>query len=460
MKPIFLVLVCIAPLSVRATADEFSSVVRFVNNDQLSGKLESLSMDRLLWKSPILETPTAFFLKSVLDLNLVPKHPLHEARHEANLTLTNGDTINGQLLAVSDEAVELDTWFAGHLKFRRVMVKAIQINERPSYTYEGPIALSEWTQSNDPPGWSFQNAALISNTAGSIAKDVALADECRISFVAAWRGSFGLKLVFFSDQLNAESPPNGYEISFQQRAIFARSCKTSATLGPGVSAPALQENEKARIEVRASLKSGSIAVFIDGEIVGAWTDPDMAQNKVGRGIHFISINNSPVRISQIGIGPWDGVLEKMPEVNRPGGFRQFEGMEEEPAPATAPEVSDSNRMILRNGDSIAGEVIGIDGDIVKVKTPFKDVKIPVAVLKSVALKPMDLERCKRENGDVRAWFPDGTSIVFRLEAIQETTMTGYSQNFGTAEFQSAAFNRIEFNIYDRKLEDLRVMNKW
>ena len=460
MKPILVTLFLTSALQVFASADEFKSVVRFVNNDQLSGKLESLSTDRLLWKSPILEAPTSFFLKSVLDLNLAPEHPIRDARHEALLTLTNGDTVNGQLLAVSDDAIELDTWFAGHLKFRRVMVKSIQINERASYIYQGPTGIEGWTQSNDPPDWTYQNSALISTAAGSVAKDVNLPDECRISFDAAWRGSFGLKLVFFSDQLKAESPPNGYEISFQQRAVFARSCKTSATLGPGATASALQENEKAKIEVLASLKTGAIAVYVNGEIIGAWTDPDMAQNKVGRGIHFVTINASPVRISQIGVGPWDGVIEKMPEPNRPGGFRGFEGMEDESSPAVAEEEDKGNRMILRNGDSIAGEVLGINDDIITIKTPFKDVKIPVALLKSVALKPMDPERCKRENGDVRAWFPDGTSIVFRLESIGEKIITGYNQNFGTADFKIAAFSRIEFNIYDRKLEDLRVMNKW
>lgn len=448
------------PLPICAIADEFKSVVRFVNNDQLSGRLESLSTDRLIWKSPILEAPASFFLKSVLDLNLAPEHPIRNSRYEALLTLTNGDTVNGQLLAVSDETVELDTWFAGNLKFRRVMVKAIEINERPSFIYHGPTGIEDWTQSSDPPDWSYQNSALISSAASSVAKDVNLPDECCISFEAAWRGSFGLKFFFFSDQLKAESPPNGYEISFQQRAIFARSCKTGATLGPGGTAPVLQENEKAKIEVRASLKSGSIAVFVNGEIFGAWTDPDMAQNKVGRGIHFVTINSSPVRISQIGVGLWDGVIDEMPEPQRPGGFRAFEGMEDEPSPPAAEKVDEGNRMILRNGDSIAGEVLGINDDIVTIKTPFKDVKVPVAVLKSVALKPADLERCKRENGDVRAWFPDGTSLVFRLESITEKTITGYNQNFGTADFKIAAFSRIEFNIYDRKLEDLRVMNNW
>jgi hypothetical protein len=81
-------------------------------------------------------------------------------------------------------------------------------------------------------------------------------------------------------------------------------------------------------------------------------------------------------------------------------------------------------------------------------------------MRSVALKPVDLERSKLENGDVRGTFPDGTSMVFRLDGTGEGTLTGYSQNFGTATFKLAAFNRIEFNIYDPDLEDIRKASGW
>ena len=101
----------------------------------------------------------------------------------------------------------------------------------------------------------------------------------------------------------------------------------------------------------------------------------------------------------------------------------------------------------------------VDG-MITVKTPFREVKLPVGLLRSVALKPVDLERSKRENGDVRAWFPDGSSLVFRLDAVDGENLTGFSQNFGTATFKIAAFNRIEFNIYDPEFKDIRAANGW
>ncbi len=443
-----------------SAAAEGTSVVRFSNSDQLSGSLESLTTDRLVWKSPILEAPTPFFLRNVLDLSLSAVRPEISAKHEAVISLTNGDTVSGQLASVSDDAVELDTWFAGRMKFRRVMIQGIRIDERPTLLYQGPDGIDDWTQSDKPPSWSYRDSALVSKAAGSVARDVNLPDECSIAFDAAWRGTFGLKMIFFSDDLTSDSPPNGYDLNFQQRAIYLRNCQNEKSLGAGANAFALQENEKARIEVRASLKSGTICVFVDGKIIAVWTDPDVAENKVGRGIHFVSVNASPVKISRIAVTPWDGVVDKLPEPRQGAGFRQF-GIQEMPEEsAIAADKAEEGRMMLRNGDTIVGDVLAIEDGMITIKTPFKEVRLPVEVLESVALKTVSLERCKRENGDVRGWFSDGTSIVFRLDGVGDETLTGYNQNFGTAEFKLAAFSRIEFNIYDPKLEDLRNETGW
>ena len=453
-----------AAFTLASTADDVKSTVRFSNNDQLTGSMESLTTERLVWKSPILEKPTPFFLKDVLDLTLAGVSPESVARHEATVTLTRGEVIRGQLASVSDEAVELDTWFAGRMKFNRLNIGDIKISERPDFIYRGPTGLDGWKQSGDKPAWTFQNSRFRSVAAGSIARNVDLPDECAIAFDAAWRGSFALKLVFFSDDLATDHPASGYELAIQSRSVYLRSCKTQKFLGHTASAVTLQENEKAHIEVRVSLKSGKICLFLDGEIIDVWTDPDVVRSEMGRGIHFITQNESPVQISGIEVSAWDGEVDKLPNPQAMGGLRQFgiQGlMETEDGTESAPKKETNKRRVeLRNGDSIEGEVVSINDGMITLKTPFRDVRLPVEALRSVALKPVDLETSKRENGDVRAWFADGSWIVFRLEGVGEGILTGYSQAFGSAVFKIAAFSRIEFNIYDPRFEDLRMTNRW
>ncbi len=465
MNPFQATAVLAATLALASAADETKSSVRFSNNDRLSGSMASLSTEHLVWNSPILEKPTPFFLKNVLDLTLPAEQPEIKARHEASVSLTRGDLLRGQLVSVTDDAVELDTWYAGRLKIHRPMVADIRITERPDFTYRGPTGLDGWQQSGGKPAWIYQNSSFRAGAAGGIARNVNLPDECSIAFDAAWKGSFWLKLVFFSDDLASDRPATGYEMTFQQRSVQLRSCKAQRFVGQTPNATALQENEKARIEVRASVKTGTICVFVDGRIIEKWNDPDFARNEIGRGIHFIAMNPSPVQISRIEVGAWDGEVDQlpapqadagMPPIGVPGAL----DFEEDEGPAAPLEKPKSGRMELRNGDSIAGEVVSINDGMITVKTPFRDVKFPIESLRSVALKPVDRDESKRENGDVRGWFPDGSAVVFRLEGVGDGTLTGYSQNFGTANFKIAAFSRIEFNIYDPDLEDVRMGNGW
>ena len=414
----------------------------------------------------MLEKPVPFYLKNVLDLTLAAEEPEAAGRHEAAIVLTNGDLVRGQLASATDEVVELDTWFAGRMKFNRLMIEDIRISERPDLLYRGPKGLDGWILSGEKSAWTYQAGGLVSQASGGIARNVNLPDECSVAFDTTWRGAFGLKLVLFSDDLESGQPKTGYEVLFQQKSIQLRSCKTQRFIGHSPNALSLQENEKARIEVRASLKSGKVCVFVDGHIIEVWTDPEVARNDVGRGIHFIVSNPSPVKVSRIEVGTWDGEVKQVPDPEAPGGLPPVglgdEEMDDEVEPALArpAENPKAGRMELRNGVSIVGEVVAIVDGMIHVKTPFRDVKLPVESLRSLALKSVSLERCKRENGDVRAWLPDGSSLVFRLDGVGDGLLTGYSQNFGTTRFKVSAFNRIEFNIYEPGLEEIRMSNGW
>lgn len=446
-----------------AFADAPTSSVRFANQDVLTGFLESITPERLIWNSPLLSRSSSFFTDKILDISLTPTLPELREKHETTVTLTNGDTIRGQLASVTDEAVSLDTWFAGRMDFNRLMVSGVKISERTTYLYRGPSGMDGWDQSTEPPVWTYNRSAFRATGTGGIARADVLPDECSVTFDTAWRGdSIRLRVLLFSSDTSTDSPSSGYELSFQRGAIHLRNSKTQSFLG-STQSQLLMESDKARIEIRASAKNNKIALFINDRIVEVWDDPEGGRVDQGRGLHFISGSNTPLRISNLGVASWDGVLDQMP-APRPGMNRQFGGqgrlqMGLEAVPKKE-QTTDENRMVLANGDSLAGEVSAIQDGIITVNSPLGEIKLPAARLRTVALKTVDAERCKRYNGDVRAWFHDGSSIVFRLESSDDKTLTGTSQNFGKATFLTAAFNRIEFNIYSPEYEDIRLAEDW
>jgi len=453
-------------VAVAAAGNDSEAMVRFANNDRLAGSVAQLSAELLVWKSPALCQPTAFFLKRVVDVTL-PCDPLPESAgdYEATLKLTNGDTVCGLLAEVTQQAVVLDTWFAGRISFNRVMVAGVKIAAKSAFVYRGPTSLQGWQQDPDQPAWSYRRAALISHAPGRITRDQVLPDACTITFDVAWKGdSLGLNVFAFSNDAAADAQPNapadsrsGYEISFQRGNISLRSCGIQNFLG-NTNAQVLMENDCAHIEIQTSSKAGTICVLVNDRVIETWTDPDVAKGRFGHGLQLVALNSSPVRISGIGVAPWDGVIERTPEP-RPGMLRQLgiPGSGEEPKPAPPPR---EGRMELANGDSLSGEVLSIAKGAIAVKTPLGVIQVPVARLRTVTLPVTDLERCKRRNGDIRAWFANGSSIVFQLDAVQGDTLLGSSQNFGSAAFKLAAFSRIEFNIHDPDLEDQRAVREW
>jgi len=452
-----------AVLLLSAQADVKKSTVRFLNEDQISGKLLSLDTKEIVWDSDILEKPTPFFLDKVMDLTLPGQlaGDSLKATHEATVILMNGDTVTGQLASVTDDLIELDTWFAGRMKFNRMMVRSLDIDQRQEFIFRGPDGMEGWIPASKPASWQYSDSALISESAGSIAREFDLPDEFTLSFDIAWRGGLRLNLTIFSDDATTDSPENGYEIVFQRRSVYLRKAGNHNWLGHTSNAAELQQDEKARIKIQASSKTGNVCFFVNDRIIDVWNDPQIDAKKLGKAIHFTTQDSTPTRISRIELSEWDGVIEKMPEARFQGNIR-IGGFQRAPLVAEQPETDPlaEGRMLLRNGDHLKGEVLAIKDGQITIKTEFSEIQIPVERLQNITLKPVDLEEPKKYNGDVRTTFADGTSMVFRLEKVDNGIITGFSQNFGTAEFNMDAFTRIEFNIYNLDLKKPAANHDW
>lgn len=438
-----------------ALAEEEKGVVRFKNGDQLTGRIEEFSVELLTWSSEVLKEPAEFGLEHIVDMTMPPglTPPAGRAGHQASLQMTNGDSINGQLAGLNNDEIRLNTWYAGELVFRRVNVQSVEISQAADIFYRGPNSIEEWTKSPGEGGWTFKGGALYTETPAGIAREVNFPDECRIAFDASWSpGTFRPRIIFYSSNITSSNPDAGYEMVFQGNSVQMRKAGSNKLLGNPVSAGNLRVNEKARIEIRASLKSGKFLLFVDDELLEMWEDQEVDREELGKGFHIVSQDSSPLRIFNIQLAAWDGYVDEVPNRNarfRLGGFQDgFDFGAEETEIKPEQEATPEGRMVLRNGDSIAGEVTGIADEQITLKTSFTEVTFPVSRLKNIVLKPTDMETPKRMRGDVRATLADGSELVFQLNGVEDDELLGFSQNFGHARFKRGAFKRIEFNIYD------------
>lgn len=441
-------------------AAQDSAIVRFANGEQLSGNAVALNLQTLTWQSELLKENANFKLDQIKDLELPSKLDLQsvkEASHEAVLQLSNGDTVKGQLTGLNEKEIHLKTWYAGDLVFRRINVKAITISRASKVIYSGPAGLDDWKMIGEN-SWEFANNEFVSKTDGGIARDFDFTDDVQISYDLSWKGMLKSKVIFFSSDLTTTQPQSGYELTFQGSLVGLRRLSDNSRLRvtsyPRRSIP----NEKVRINLRISRNSNQIMLFMNDSLHSTWKDEDMEDTK-GKGLIFDSDNDYTLKLSNILISEWDGHVDEEiadeddfgnPGFNGDPRFNNLHFRRQMPAEPVKPKELPEGRMLLANGDTLEGVVLGVENEIIKVKTPYTDVKFPIHRIRNIALnKTADLETPRKHKGDVRALLADGSTLVFRLDNVKDGKLIGFSQNFGSAEFLQSAFQRIEFNYHFR-----------
>ncbi len=436
--------------------------IHCTDGSRIRGSLLGIETDRLTFEADFLAAPVPLRLNKVLELSLPVHHGDAQGDHVATVTLSNGDVVRGELTGVDETTITLRTWFAGEMKFRRVMVDSLEIQDRPEILFSGPSGLEGWTQSEEN-AWSFEHGALRAKGQGTIARELELPAKTRFAFDLAWRSSPRFRFLFYTDDIKSDHPENSYELICQGRYVqlhkrWSKGNRSgNTTLGNFANVPELLSKEKCRIELLVDRKTGLIRLIVNGRIAADWTDADPDAGDHGGGMHFNTQDNNPLRVSRIEVTTWDGMVEGA----APDHDEGFMDEDDTPQPATD-DQPDPTRIRLRNNDLVAGDLLGIENGKVKLKTAFGEVNLPVSRLRTFTLHTLEQRKDPelyqlpiRRNGDVRAWFPDGGSITFRLASASDGKLVGSAQTFGDVVFDENAFSRIEFNLYQPDLDDLR-----
>jgi hypothetical protein len=435
-------------------AEQDAATVRFINGDQLSGNAVSLNLETLTWQSDLLKNQAQFKLDLIKDLDLPAKinNSAQNAGHEAVLELTLGDTVKGMLTALNEKEVHLNTWFAGKMVFARSNVKSISISRANKMIYRGPTGLDDWKVLGDEKSWGYANSEFTSKAIGAIARDFDFPDEIEIGYNYSWKGTLRSKLILFTSDITTPNPQSGYDIYIQGSSTRIRRLSDSSYLGIIANPSRMQPTENARIEIRTSQRTKKIHIFIDDVLQSTFVDEEMNKMK-GKGLIFTSDTSNETKLSDIQISEWDGHVDESNDDEaefRELGFNRIFFHRGMPVQPQKPKELPDGRMMLANGDTLEGEVIGIDEkEMIRIKTPFTEVIFPIHRIKNLALKKSDYSEAIKRKGDVRGHLADGSILVFELTDVKDGKIIGLSQNFGKAEFDQSAFKRIEFNIYPK-----------
>lgn len=406
----------------------------------------------LVWISPSFKDPVAFKQAKMLEMRLAPEPSDPQGTSFALLTLNNGDSLRGELSAMDDSTVTLRTTYAGDLKFRREMVDGLRIIQRPAVLV-APKG-SEWKFEPSEGAWSAQGNNLVTQGQGNASLALEYPERFRLGFDLEWKSGLRFHVLFLANQEQGEAG-GGYDLYCQERYVYMRKregngairAQGGAFIGPTANLTDFSEKDKLRLELVADTRSGYVALLLDGRTVQEWTDPTPIPHHAASRLQFSSEDGQQMRVSRITLSPWDGNIEALSI--------------EDPTRKAA-DSPDAQQLVLRNGDVITAQTLKIGDGHAEVKTAHGAIKVPIQRLRIVAMpKPAgNPPTPKKMLGDVRAWFPDGGRITFRLDDLKDGKITGFSQQFGTAEFDLNAFERIEMNVGNLELEPQRPKLSW
>ena len=427
----------------------------FMNGDRLRGQLVgSEGSSHLLWRVAPEQSPIKIPLNTLHKLEFLPNptastNTTKSADQSLSLTLSNGDTLLGELVHLGEDAIDLKSPDFGRLSIPRRMLGALNINDGGYFLLPDAGKAKDWFV--DAKGaWSVKNGILTAKANGTLSRELPKAKRIRMDFeirTDSENSGTDFSIHFFSS--NVRSPYTSTHYALRFNGSYVNAMKTVAPQNAGVAdrwdgivtenlgeALRLDQalgNTPTRLTILADPKQGVIILQIAGKTAHTWNDEGGLDNSHGSAIGFTN-NAKSTTITDLTVARWTG------------------SMDAQSGEANLLDSGKSHDEIhLANDDILTGKVTGLATDKLALKADnFGDLAIPTERIVRIQLSSLALEQSRRLNGDVTAYFRTGGNLTLRLDEITPATLRGFSENCGTATLATPNIREIYFNLYEEK----------
>jgi len=432
------------------------------NGDSLDGTLLSIDTRQVVrWKHADVAEPIEFKLDSISQLDLrPPAAPDRGTNHPCKALLTQGDALEGSLISCNGETLLLQTWYAGQLSIPRGQVQFITFfpTTPDLFTAAGPEGWTQGVTSGvlgvEAGQWIYRDGAFYAAKSASIARDIKLPDTADLQFDLAWSGDFGLSVALYTDSLQPmliadkdKLPDFGafYSMVFRSTVVQVARIKKMENLSylSPVFIPAASQTNNVHIQVRASKKSNTLALAVDGQWLQVWNDTNGFVGQ-GTGVRFVHNGNGPVKVSNLRLAPWDGILgTNQPDTSASG--HDVAWLADSTALAGVIDSLADGKLTLRTnatGRPFPRPEPPADGNMA-APAPPNQVEVPLDRVTRVAFA-RQAEPARELPGSVHALLARGGPLTFQLESWTADGLSLRSPIFGDAKFDPNAFRRLVF----------------
>ena len=430
-------------------AEDHRDRILLLGGDRLSGRLvEAAPEEGVRWRHHADHPPVLFRYPAVGSIELEERN--EEAPWEPRqglLRFSNGDEIEGVLVAMTETGASLRTGDGSTLDFPRDRCQWMVFDRKPTPSlYSGPEGLAGWTRGDvsiddlDSGHFEYTRGHFHAAKAASIARDLQLPDRARIEFVMHWRGIPNLALALYTDSLQpinlgdlAGEPAfkSFYSVQFLHNYANILVIEQDAPLqrlGLGqIQVPAFRNERSAHIDLRIDKSRASISLLVDGDLIKTWTDPK-GFTAGGTGIRLVHQGGgSALAIGRLRLSPWDGEIG---------------------TPPTLRSMAEDDLVTLHDRQHLPGRVLSLrDGVLLLDRGEEAPHGIPLEEVARIEFAGVADPGVPEPSGArvLVGHLARRGSVRLELSRIGEGRLQGTSPNFGAVDLPVRSFKLLEFN---------------
>lgn len=409
----------------------FDDLLQLFDGSSLHGRLRSMDQTRgVRWEHPDAHQPIDFLPANIAWIRFDESQPVvQRQRPSCRFRFANGDELLGNLLALDERRVELETWFGDRLVAERQALRSMRfLAGNFAILYDGPTGPEGWQFGREPSTWKYRSGTFTAQGVGTMGRDMQMTNSAIIEFDLAWSRQFSLNLALYTSVFDRFDYRNSAYILYLVPGYVSvqRLQGGAGAVSLGQAAlPELQDRNRAHFEIRVSKPDATIGLWIDGNFVQRWQD-NAGFAPQGSGLTFISqLDGSNLRLSNLFVAEWDG---------------QFD-IENDPPPQENEDL-----IFFANRDRATGALRGVrDGKLFfdALETHFE---VPLARVTRILLRELPAAQRTRGPWEMRAYFAGGGAVSFQLEKWDAQGVTGTSANFGHLAFNPRSIRQLRFNL--------------
>ena len=405
--------------------------LRLHNGDTFRGRFLSYHpQSGFVWQHPSIAEPLTVAPSSVATLSLDEESNAGEKAHACRVKLVNGDFVTGDLVALADGKITLDTWYAGRLTIPQASIATLMPGRESKLTavYRGPKDQKDWTRSGG--NWNFKDGIFTSTSSSSmLGRDFPdMPDQASFDFEADWVGSLSLYVNLCTDRFNSYSSCNAYNLRIAQTYAYVYRYTMNNNVGSGrrignrINMNLAGAKQSAKISIKIDKARKLVALYINGKFISKWQDTlDFVGKK--NGILFTTRTSNRIQIRNISLSRWDGSL--------PGGTGTN--------PVAAKE---GNMVLLQNNDALKATVEKLEGEKLHIRSSFGDIPLPMKQVNVIHMNPA--KTAPVEAGTAKVTMGYHASMSFKIKSWQDGKVQIDSPIFGMTELKEAAIERVIF----------------